>query len=86
MFQTILDKLFQGLPNVFHIVDDILIAWFNKVGGNHDAAFDIVLRICRQANLKLNKDKCLFQCTMIPFFGEVILQTGVSLDPRKHRY
>ena len=42
-----------------------------------------MLRICRQANVKLNKDKCLFICTSIPFFIEIISEQGVSLDPRK---
>ena len=76
-------KLFQRLSNVFGIEDFILIAGFNNMKRNHDAILDKVLRIQRQANLKLNKEKCLFWCTSIPFFGEVILWSGVSLDPRK---
>ena len=47
------------------------------------SVLDKVLRIYRQANLNLNKDKCLFQWTSISFFGEVILSSGVSPDPRK---
>ena len=57
---------------VFGIADDILIAGFDDMGRDHDATLISVLRICRQVNLKLNKDKCLFQCTCIPFFGKVI--------------
>ena len=50
---------------------------------HHDSTCDKVLRICRQANLKLINYNCLFQCTSISFFGEVMLLSGVSLDPRE---
>ena len=34
-------------------------------------------------NLKLNKDKCHFRCTSVPFIGEVISRPGVQPDPQK---
>ena len=36
-----------------------------------------------EVNLKLNREKCHFCCTSIPFFGEVILRRGVQPDPQK---
>ena len=39
-----------------------------------------ILRICRQANLKLNKDKCFFWCTSILFFGEADIE--IRSEPR----
>ena len=42
-----------------------------------------MLRICRKASLKLNKYKCLFRCTSIPFFREILLWYVVSPYPRK---
>ena len=68
MFQRKIDELFQGLPNVFDIADDILNAGIDDMDRGHDGTHDKVLRICRQANLRVNKDKCLFWCTSIPFF------------------
>ena len=56
-----------------------LTAW----GRDHDATLNKVVRICRQANLKLNEDKCLFWCTSIPFFREVISWSGMSPNPKK---
>ena len=53
MFQRKIDKLFNRIPNVFSIADDILIAGFDELGRGHDATLDKVLRICRQANMKL---------------------------------
>ena len=83
MFQGKMDELFHGLPNVFVIADDILAAGFNYLRKDHDATLDKVLRLCRKANLKLNKDKCLFRCTSIAFFGEIISRHGVSPNLRK---
>ena len=83
MFKKKIDEVFSSVPNVFVIADNILFAGFNKQSRDHAATLDKVLRELRQANLKLNKDKCLFRCCSIPFFGEVISQQGVSLDPRK---
>ena len=36
-------------------------------------------------NLKLNKEKCHFRCTSIPFFGEVVSRQGIQPDPQKVR-
>ena len=50
---------------MYGIVDDILIAGLNDMGRDHDATLDKVLRICRHANLELNRRKCTIQCTSI---------------------
>ena len=68
---------------MFGIADDICIAGIDDMGRGHNATPDKVLRICRQANLKLNTDKFLFLCTRISSFGEVISQSEVSPDTRK---
>ena len=72
LFQGKIEELFKGLPTMFDIVDDILNARFDYIGRDHKTTLDKVLRICRQANLKPNKDKCMYYCTSIPFFGEVM--------------
>ena len=63
MFQRKPDKLFQGLLNIFGTADDVLIVGFDDMGG------DKVLKICRQASIKLNKGKYLFWCTSIQSLG-----------------
>ena len=82
MFQKI-GELFSGMSNVYGIADDILIEGFNEQGNDHDETLEKVLQICRQVNLLLNTDKCLFRCPSIPFFCEIISQQGVSTDSRK---
>ena len=73
MFQKKTDELFSGMPNVFRTADDILIAGFDEWCKDLDMTLEKVLQLCRQANIKLliNKDKCLFGCTRITFFGEI---------------
>ena len=76
MFHRKMDKLFQGLPNMFGIAYDISIAGLDELGRDHDATLNKVLKICRQVNVKFSKDKCLFRCTRIPFFwwGNILIQ------------
>ena len=74
----------SGMPTVFSIADDILIAGFNEIGIGHNATLDKVPRICREANL--NKEKCLFRFTSIPFFGEIISRDSVSQTPGKCKH
>ena len=70
------------MPNVFGIVDDILVIGYEDGGTDHDAIVCKVLKRCKKVNLKLNKEKYHFRCTSIPFFGEVISRRGVQLDPQ----
>ena len=72
MFQKKRDEIFSSMPNIFSIADYFLIEGFGEQGKGHDETVDKVLQVCRQANLKLHKDKCLFKCTRIPFFSDVI--------------
>ena len=55
------------MPIVSSTANDVLITGFDEQGKDHDATLDRVVRVCRQTNLNLNKDKHLFRCTSIPF-------------------
>ena len=83
MFQHKIDKIFNDMPNVFGIADDISVIGYDKDGADHDEAVYKVLKQCQDVNLKLNKEKYHFRCTLIPFFGEVISRQGVIPDPQK---
>ena len=78
MFQRKSDEIFNDMPNVFGIADDILAAGYEAGGKDHDETVQRVLQRCRQVSLKLNKDKHHFRCTSFPFFGEFISQNGVQ--------
>ena len=72
--------MFNDIPNVFGIADDILIAEFVADARDHDVRLKQMLWRWRQANLKLNKEKCLFRQTCRPFFGKIISRHRVSPD------
>ena len=80
MFQCKIDKIFNDMPKVFGIADNILVIGYNKDWTDHDEAVYSVLRQCQEINLKLNKDKCHFRCTSIPFFGKVVSREGIQPD------
>ena len=67
MFQHKIDKIFNDMPNVFGIANDILVIGYDKDRRDHDEAVYKVLRQCQDVSLKLNEDKCHFRCTLIPF-------------------
>ena len=85
MFQQKIDKIFNDMPNVFGIADDILVVGYDDGGRDYDETVCKVLQRCCKVNLKLNKGKCHFRCISIPFFGEVISSNGVQPDPNKSR-
>ena len=62
-FQRKIDEIFKYLLNVLTIADDILIVKYDVDGKDHNNKLLRVPQICRQINLKLNKDKCHFRCT-----------------------
>ena len=62
------------MPHVFGIADHSLIAGFDEWGKDHDGTLEKALWVSSQANLKLNKDKCLFRCMCISFSDEMISQ------------
>ena len=83
MFQYKIDEIFNDIPNVFGIADNILVIGYDKDRTDHNEAVYKVLRQCQDVNLKLNKEKCHFRCTSIPFFGEVVSRDGMQPDLQK---
>ena len=77
------DELLSGMLKVFHIPNDILIAGFDELAKDHDGTLEKTPWVCRQVNLKLNRDKWLFRWTSIPFFGEIMSWPGVSPGSRQ---
>ena len=83
MFQHKIDEIFNDIPNVFGIADEILVIGYDKDATDHDGAVYRVQRHCQDIKLKLNKDKCLFRCTSIPFFSEVVSRDDMQPDLQK---
>ena len=70
MFQCKIDGIFKDLPNVFGIADDILVVGYDGDGKDHDKTLWQVLQICRNVNLKLNKNKCHFRLLQFHSLGK----------------
>ena len=85
MLQCKIDEIFNDIPNVFGIADNILVIGYKKDGADHDETVYSVLKQCQDVNLKLNKDKCHFRCMSIPFFSEVVSREGMHPDLQKVR-
>ena len=68
MFKHRIGEIFKDLPYVFGIMDDILVVGYDDDRKDHEKPLWQVLEICRNVNLKVNKDKCYFRCTSVPFF------------------
>ena len=85
MFQHNIDNIFNNMPNVFGIADDILVIRYDKDGTDHDEAVYKVLKWCQDVNPKLNKEKCHFRCTSTLLFGGVVSRQGAQPDPQKVR-
>ena len=81
MFQCKIDEIFNNMPKVFGIADDILVIGYNEDRADHDKAIYNMLRCCKQVILKLNKNKCHFRCMSISFFGKVVSRKGIQPDP-----
>ena len=58
MFQHKIDKIFNDMPNIFGIADNILVIGYGKNRADHDKAVYSMLKQCQDVNLKLNKGKC----------------------------
>ena len=67
----------QGIP------DNILVIGFEKDGSDHDAALEAVCTCAHEVNVCLNDKKCIFHCTITPFFGELVSRKDVKPDLRK---
>ena len=83
MFQCKINEIFNNMPNIFGIADDILVIGYDNDGTDHNEMVHKVLQRCKEVNLKLNKEKHQFRYTSIPFFGEVISRRGIQPDPQK---
>ena len=61
MLKKKIDELFIRIPNIFGIAHHILIAGFDADDRDHHERREQMLYRCRQVNLKLNENKCLFR-------------------------
>ena len=75
-FQRKLDTIYNPLPNVIGIADDLII-WGNKGdGSDHDEALTKFLQTTKENGLKINIDKIQYKAKEVSFFGETYTTNG----------
>jgi len=82
-FQRLVDRLIgQDLePYCFAYLDDIIIT--GKSFEHHLALLKEVFRRLRQANLRLNPEKCQFGRKSLKYLGHLVTSEGIRTDPDK---
>ena len=82
MFLTKIDKIFKELPNVLEFAD-VLVVGQNDNDRDTDTILMRVLIICTEMKLNLNKYKCHFRCSSVPFLSKIISRHVMQPDARK---
>ncbi|XP_045448702.1 uncharacterized protein K02A2.6-like [Melitaea cinxia] len=81
IFQRIMVKLFEGVPNVTVFLDDILI--HDSCLDSHIDTVNRVLQILKGNGLKIKKQKCDFLCEEVKYLGFIVSSEGVRVDSEK---
>ena len=86
-FQRRQHELFEGLPGVTVIADDILVYGsgdtVENAAADHDQNLIGVLERTRHCNLKINKQKLKLRQTEVSYMGHLLSSEGLRPDPRK---
>ena len=86
-FQRKMNEIVAGLDGVKAVHDDILIVVCGdndaEAIADHDRKLKLFFDRCRQANLKLNKEKLKLRKTQVRFTGHVISKEGLQVDKTK---
>jgi hypothetical protein len=81
IFQRKVDETFGDLPGVTGIADDIVV--YGKTRLEHDKNLRAVMERAKNAGIRFNPDKCIIACNKLPFFGHILTNEGLKLDPKK---
>jgi len=82
-FQRLMDNVLSGLQGneLFVYMDDIVI--YARSLKEHEVKFNRLMARLREANLKLQPDKCEFLRKEVAYLGHIISEEGVKPDPHK---
>ena len=70
------DEIYNPLPNVIGIADNIIIWGDKENGSDHDVALARFLQVTRENGLRINFDKIQYKTTEVTFFGETYTTKG----------
>ena len=81
VYHRAIHDMFSDIPGVDTSMDDIIV--FADTIDDHNHRLKCVLDTARKANLKLNRDKCVFGVQELTFLGDVLSSDGLKPDPVK---
>ena len=82
-FQRLMDQTLSGLQGseIFVYLDDIVL--YASSLKEHQDKFNKLAKRLKEANLKLQPDKCEFLRREVTYLGHIISENGVKPDPNK---
>jgi hypothetical protein len=82
-FQALINDIFREYLDIFVVayLDDILIYLINKK--DHTKQVNLVFKILRKADMKINKPKYTFYTKEMEFLGYIVGSDGIKIDPKK---
>ena len=83
IFEKLMERVFAGLNYVSLLIYQDEITIYDKTFEKNLENLKEVLRWLKEANLKLNAEKCLFLQTVVTFLGHMVSQKGISTAPEK---
>ena len=81
IFQRRIVEIIEGLEGCANSQDDIIV--WGRSRDEHDARLKNVLDRIQAANLKLNREKCIFAVQQLTFLGHTFTAAGVKPDGSK---
>jgi len=76
-----MEELLQDEDGCIVIMDDILI--YGRDQEEHDRRLNSVLKKINASGLKLNKGKCKFRKSELPYFGHIVGEDGIRPNPER---
>jgi hypothetical protein len=82
-YQKMITTLFAGKiwKNCLAYLDDVII--YTQTFDDHLEEIKEVFNLLREANLKLNPEKCVFAAKEVKYLGHIIAEKGITPDPSK---
>ena len=83
VFQKRVSQVFENLPGLVVLFDDILIYGENEM--EHDNVLQQALERCKNSGIKLNTKKCKYKVKEVKYLGHIITSEGIKIDNEKVR-
>ena len=85
IFQRVLDHFISkfNLQNTYAYIDDIIIG--GSTQAEHDLHLDAFMSAAAQYGITINKDKCRFSVSSVPYLGNIISGRSFKPDPERFK-